>query len=84
MLVASAPNSSSGVGRLGDGGCSDIGRRGEAVCVEESVPVIIGVGRSLCSAGASEAGAEGTEGPEASTSGGEATEAAWRARERRS
>ena len=50
-LVAGAPTSSSGVGRVGDGGRSATGRRGEAMCIEESVPVIIGVGRSLCSAG---------------------------------
>ena len=50
-LVASTPTSSSGVGPLGDGGRGATKRRGEAVCVEESVPVIIGVGRSLCSAG---------------------------------
>ena len=37
--------------RAPDGGRSATGRRGEAVCIEESVPVIIGVGRSLCSAG---------------------------------
>ena len=49
-LVASAPTSSSGVGRLGDGGRSATGRRSEAMCIEESVPVIIGVGRSLCRA----------------------------------
>ena len=50
-LVASTPTSSSGVGRLGDGGRGATKRRGEAVCVEESVPVIIGVGRSLRSTG---------------------------------
>ena len=50
-LVAGAPTSSSGVGRLGDGGRSATGSRGEAMCIEESVPFIIGVGRSLCSAG---------------------------------
>ena len=42
-LVASTPTSSSGSGRLGDGG------RGasETVCVKERVPFIIGVGRRL-------------------------------------
>ena len=50
-LVASAPTSSSGVGRLGDGGCSDIGRRGEAVCVEEGIPIAVRVGRGIWNAG---------------------------------
>ena len=42
-LVASTPTSSSGSGRLGDGG------RGasETVCVKERVPLVIGVGRGL-------------------------------------
>ena len=44
-LVASTPTGTSSVGRLGDGGTTK--RRGEAVSVEESVPVIIGVGRGL-------------------------------------
>ena len=48
---ARTPTSSSGVGRLGDGGRGATKRRGEAVCVEESVPVIIGVGRGLRSTG---------------------------------
>ena len=82
-LVASTPTSSSGVGRLGDGGRGATERRGEAVCVEESVPVIIGVGRGLRSTPASETGPEGAEGPEASTGGCEPTEAAWGARETR-
>ena len=50
-LVARAPTSSSGVGRLGDGACSDIGRRGEAVCVEEGIPIAVGVGRDVWNAG---------------------------------
>ena len=50
-LVASAPTSSSGVGRLGDGGCSDIGRRSEAVCVEEGILFGVRVGRDVRSAG---------------------------------
>ena len=67
-FVASTPTSTSGVGRLGDGGRGATKRRGEAVRVEENVPIAIGVGRGLRSAGgASEAGAEGAEGPEAST-----------------
>ena len=44
-LVASTPTSTSGVGRLGDGGATK--RRGEAVSVKESVPFVIGVGRRL-------------------------------------
>ena len=50
-LVASTPTSSSGVGRLGDGGCSESGRRSEAVCVEEGVPFAVRVGRDVRSAG---------------------------------
>ena len=50
-LVASAPTSSSGIGRLGDGGCSDIGRRDEAVCVEEGIPIAVTVGRDIWNAG---------------------------------
>ena len=50
-LVVSTPTSTSGVGRLGDGGRGATQRRGEAVSVEESVPVIIGVGRGLRSTG---------------------------------
>ena len=46
-LVASAPTSTSGVSRLGDGGCSDSGRRGEAVGVEEGAPVAVRVGRDV-------------------------------------
>ena len=44
-LVASAPTSSSGGSRLGVSGCSNAGRRSEAVGVEESVPVAVRVGR---------------------------------------
>ena len=47
-LVASTPTSSSGVGRLGDGGRGATKRWGEAVCVKERVPFVIGVGRGLC------------------------------------
>ena len=46
-LVASAPTSTSGVGRLGDSGCSDRGRQGEAVGVEEGIPVAVRVGRDV-------------------------------------
>ena len=46
-LLASTPTSTSGVGRLGDGGRGATKRRGEAVCVKESVPFVIGVGRRL-------------------------------------
>ena len=50
-LVASTPTSTSGVSRLGDGGCSDSGRRGGAVGVEEGVPVAVRVGRNVWDAG---------------------------------
>ena len=46
-LVASTPTSSSGFGRLGDGGRGATKRWGKAVCVEECVPFVIGVGRRL-------------------------------------
>ena len=46
-LVASTPTSTSGVGRLGDGSLGATKRRGEAVCVKESVLFVIGVGRRL-------------------------------------
>ena len=46
-LVTSTPTSTSGVGRLGDGGRGATKRRGEAVCVKESVPFVFGVGRRL-------------------------------------
>ena len=46
-LVASTPTSSSGVGRLGDGGRGATKRWGEAVCDKERVPFVIGVGRGL-------------------------------------
>ena len=38
-LSRCTPTSSSGVGRLGDGGCCAVGRRSKAVSVEESVPI---------------------------------------------
>ena len=82
-LVASTPTSSSGVGRLGDGGRGATKRWGEAVCVKERVPFVIGVGRGLRGTRGSEAGAEGAEGPETSAEGCDPTEAAWRARETR-
>ena len=50
-FVASTPTSTSGVGWLGHGGRGATKRRGEAVCVEESVPIVIGVGRGLRSTG---------------------------------
>ena len=37
----------SGVGRLGDGGRGATKRRCEAVCIKESVPFVVGVGRRL-------------------------------------
>ena len=46
-LVASTPTSTSGVGQLGDGGRGAPKRRCEAVCVKESVPFVVGVGRRL-------------------------------------
>ena len=46
-LVASTPTSTSGVGRLGDGGRGAPKRRCEAMCVKESVPFVVGVGRRL-------------------------------------
>ena len=46
-LVASTPTSTSGVGRLGDGGRGAPKRRCEAVCIKESVPFVIGVGGRL-------------------------------------
>ena len=53
-LVASAPTSTSGDGRLGDGGRGATKRRCEAVCIKESVPFVVGVGRRL----------RGTRGPQ--------------------
>ena len=50
-LVASPPTSTSGVGRLGFGGRGAAQCRGEAVSVEESVPVVVRVGRDLLSTG---------------------------------
>ena len=46
-LLTVAPTSSSGVGRLGDGGCCDISRRSMAVGVEEVVPIEVRVGCDL-------------------------------------
>ena len=81
--VASTPTSSSGVGRLGDGGRGATKRRGEAVCSRRASQSSSELDAVSAAQGASEAGAEGAEGPEASTGGGEPTEAAWRARETR-
>ena len=50
-FVASTPTTTSGVGRLGDGGRGATRRRGKAVSVEESVPNVVGIGRSLRCAG---------------------------------
>ena len=46
-LVAGTPTSSSGDGRLGEGGRGATKRRGETVCVKDSVPIGIGIGRGL-------------------------------------
>ena len=46
-LVASTPTSTSGVGRLGDGGRGAPKRRCEAVCIKESIPFVVGVGCRL-------------------------------------
>ena len=50
-LVTGAPTSSSGVGRLGDGGCCAVSRRSKAVGVEEGVPIVVRVGCDVESAG---------------------------------
>ena len=50
-FAANTSTGTSGVGRLGDGGRGATNRRGEAVSVEESVPIVVGIGHSLRSAG---------------------------------
>ena len=50
-LVTGAPTSSSGVGRLGDGGCCAVSRQSKAVGVEEGVPIVVRVGSDVESAG---------------------------------
>ena len=62
-LVASTPTNTSGVGQLGDGGRGATKRRGEAVCVKESVPFVIGVGRRLRGTGGLGGRGEGCRGP---------------------
>ena len=62
-LVASTPTRSSGDSRLGDGGRGATKRRGEAVCVKESVPFVIGVGRRLHGTGGLGGRGGGCRGP---------------------
>ena len=79
-LVASSPTSTSGVGRLSDGGCSDRRRRVEAVGVEESASQSLSES-DAATGGASEACARPAELPGTVPAGREELEAASGARE---